>query len=272
MRWPPRSTGRPLRDGGGASAGRPARVTGEGRGTLPQTRRENMPPDSAAKQCRQEVTLQNLPSLGSFRCATCRIERRIGGVNGGDASRGRIEGTLRGDASRGRIEGCDHAFRADSSCAITPSRSERDIGTSRRTTRQPHDQPRDPYGNVIDRRGRFPGSLLAGPSSHMHRRSAARAIEPHAPPFSCRGHRATCTAVRHGRRHRVVWVGNVHEPLPGHTSTAPCPSIRSVAEHPTRVRTSSPWPSTRPISEHPARIRTSGPGPPRPLLQEEPHR
>src|SRR5690625_5519175 len=79
MRWPPRSTGRPLRDGGGASAGRPARVTGEGRGTLPQTRRENMPPDSAAKQCRQEVTLQNLPSLGSFRCATCRIERRIGG-------------------------------------------------------------------------------------------------------------------------------------------------------------------------------------------------
>src|SRR5699024_3821144 len=95
MRWPPRSTGRPLRDGGGASAGRPARVTGEGRGTLPQTRRENMPPDSAAKQCRQEVTVQNLPSLGSFRCATCRIERRIGGVNGGDASRGQIEGSLR---------------------------------------------------------------------------------------------------------------------------------------------------------------------------------
>src|SRR5690625_6418144 len=92
MRWPPRSTGRPLRDGGGASAGRPARVTGEGRGTLPQTRRENMPPNSAARQCRQEVTLQNLPSLGSFRCATCRIERRIGGGNGGDASRGRIEG------------------------------------------------------------------------------------------------------------------------------------------------------------------------------------
>src|SRR5690625_5920133 len=62
MRWPPRSTGRPLRDGGGASAGRPARVTGEGRGTLPQTRRENMPPNSAARQCRQEVTLQNLRS------------------------------------------------------------------------------------------------------------------------------------------------------------------------------------------------------------------
>src|SRR5699024_5702593 len=103
MRWPPRSTGRPLRDGGGASAGRPARVTGEGRGTLPQTRRENMPPDSAAKQCRQEVTLQNLPSLGSFRCATCRIERRIGGENGGDAPSGRIEGTVRGGASRGAI-------------------------------------------------------------------------------------------------------------------------------------------------------------------------
>src|SRR5690625_7703396 len=138
MRWPPRSTGRPLRDGGGASAGRPTRMTGEGRGTLPQTRRENMPSDSAARQCRQKVTLQNLPSLGSFRCATCRIERRIGGVNGGDASRGRIEGTHREGASRGRIKGAERGDGSRGAITLSgptppaPSHRPGESGTSAR--------------------------------------------------------------------------------------------------------------------------------------------
>ena len=188
MRWPPRSAGRPLRDEGGASAGRPARVTGEGRGTLPQTRRENMPPDSAARQCRQEVTLQNLPSLGSFRCATCRIERRIGGVNGGDASRGRIEGTHRGDASRGRIEGADRGVRSRFPGRLLLRHHTVPVRAGHRHVTSDHEAASRPASRPVRERDRSsrPVPWLA----------PRRAIEPHAPPFSCQGHRATCTAVQ----------------------------------------------------------------------------
>ena len=250
-----------------AASGRGRRVsrsprTGDWRGSGdPAT---NTTRKYAARQCRQTVppgsyspessiswkfSVRNLPNRAAHRWG----ERR-----------GRIKGADRGDASRGRIEGAHRGVRSRFPGRLLLRHHTVPVRAGHRHVTSDHEAASRPASRPVRERDRSsrPVPWLA----------PRRAIEPHAPPFSCQGHRATCTAVRHGRRHRVVWVGNVHEPLPGHTSTAPCPSIRSVAEHPTRVRTSSPWPSTRPISEHPARIRTSGPGPPRPLLQEEPHR